>query len=1241
MIMKKGGGPLYFLGSFVSVNSHCSCLVIREIRQDERREMMKKILIFAAAMLAVGFAASSADVYQMPGSGTIHQFAPAPLGNADLICFSNGITIDVKAGEPALDYTVEKSEYHIVHFKGPIYQQYKEQLEAAGARVCSYLPNYAFIVRMDDAAGARVAALDFIDWIGIYQPSYKLSGQDEFKNLSGTRVVTILLYADAGFENVTGFLRAHNAVIRDVAESKWDKLINAEVDLALVPELAKFEEVSWIEPWHKMEIQNSDVQWVLQTCASQNRRVWSMGIRGNGELMSTCDTGVRTSHYAYRSTASSWITTWGDYPNDRKIVGYKPANSMGSGYADFGDEALNYYHGSHTAGTCTGDDTLNGSDARDGMALKGRLYFLDGGGSNGAVYLYPNLNTLWIIPYTGNAAGSVKLCSNSWGSSSGGSYTSNCAQCDQFMWDHKDFLLFFSNGNDGPGGNTVGSPAAAKNVVSVGSCNNGTGCGTLSGFSSRGPCDDGRRKPTILSPGNTVYSVYGGNDNGYTGMQGTSMSSPGAMGAGVLVKQYFSDGFYPTGAANPSDSIAPSAALMKAVLINGADNSMSGYTVPDNNVGWGRIDLDSVLYFNGDVKKLAIVDEPTGLSTGQYVEYNYNVLSGSVPLRVTLVWTDYPGAVSGAHNIINDLHLTVTDPGANVYHGNVYSGGQSVTGGSADTVNVEECVRRNSPAAGNWTVRVDGADVPSGPQPFAIVVTGDLGAATQPSIVYVTNTIDDAGGNNNGKVDPGETVNMTVTLRNEGAVNATNTNGILRTASSYITLLDSTATYGTIAGGGGTANGTFQFSASGATPQGTTVGFTVYVTADGGYTTNCNFQITVGAPRYDYVDHNVGNCVLTATKQGSIGYLDVNSGGSGFIYPKSGANELYHASLGLANASNFVLDRFYDNAGATPNNTDWRCTTVPDGRCWIDSVAPAVSDQESWSMFADSGNPAPKGLVLTQHGYAWRAAGYDDFVILLYNVKNNGSSAINNIYTGVIADFDMGNAYANRGATDTLRRLSYEWEPGVPTRYVGVKLLDPYTAANVTSLDNTNYVYNGTTNIWHDTTFWKFLNGTLRFLSSPVDTDLSVVVSAGPYNLNAGAVKNIAFAFVGGTTLPTLIEDADSAQAIYDSLFYGIGEDNAIVSPFERDFIQPYPNPFSRKTCLAFNLRASGNVRVSVYDVAGKLVRTVLDEPRKTGEQVLYWDGRDNDGAALPNGIYFFSIETPLAKKTGKLILMK
>ncbi len=1203
---------------------------------------MKRYLILVMLLALTVLAAK--DLYYVIDGGTIHQFSPAPYGDKDWLYFSNGIRFNIKEGEPQLPQVlmVSESDYYIVHCRGPIYPDYVQFLKETGAQVYSYLPNYAFIMRMDGTTKDVVAHLGFVDWIGIYQPAYKISGQEEFKNLTGYGKIRILLYPDAALEPVLEYLRKKGGNITDIAETKWDKLINVEIDLSLVPEIARIEEVNWIEPWHMMQTYNDNVQWILQTATSGNRRVWNMGIRGNGQLLSTCDTGIRTSHYAFRSTASSWITTWGDYPSDRKIIAYKPANNYGAGYADFGDEAINYYHGTHTAGTITGDDTLNGTSTRDGMAIKGRIYFLDGGGSQGAVYLYPNLNDLYILPYNGNAAGSVKIMSNSWGSATGGAYDASCAQSDQFMWDHKDFLLFFSNGNNGPGANTVGSPAAAKNVVSVGGCQNGANYQYIYTYSSRGPTDDGRFKPTIIAPAQTVYSAYGAGDNQYIGYEGTSMASPGAAGAGVLVRQYFKEGWYPTGSPNPQDSINPSAALIKAMLICSADPSISGYTVPDNNIGWGRIDLDSVLYFAGDTKKLAIVDDHSGLSTGQYIEYVYNVVSNTVPFRVALVWTDYPATAGAGKKLINDLHLLVTDPNGNQYKGNVYSGGQSTTGGSYDTLNVEECVRRNSPPTGNWTVRVSGFNCPYGPQPYAIVVTGDLGTISQPNVVYQSNTIDDATGNNNGRVDPGETVNIIVVLRNDGTVNATNGQGTLRTTSPYITLLDSVADYGTIAANGGTASGLFQFSASASTPAGTVIPMTVYFVSNGGsYTTNCNFQIVVGLPRYDYVNHNKGNCVLTVTKQGAIGFLEVQGAGSGFIYPKTGSNQLFHASLGLANAPNYVVDRHFPNAGSSPNNTDWRCTTVPDGRCWIDTLTPSISDQESWAMYADSGHSAPKGIIVTQHGYAWSEPGYDDFVIMLFDIKNAGSSVVSNLYTGIIADFDMGAVYNNRAAGDTIRRLGYMWIPSSPNLYVGVKLLYPYTWANVSALDNTNYCYQGSTNIWHDTTFYKFLNGTLHFYSVAIDTDYSVVVSTGPYSLNPQETKIIAFAFVGGTSLSSINENADSAQSIFDEIWFGIEEEGLVSSLNSDIFRAPHPNPFTNKTCFGINLIKSSRVTIRVYDITGSLVRTILDAECKGGFHNVYWDGSDDKGIILPSGVYFYSLKINGSSRSGKLILLR
>ena len=93
-----------------------------------------------------------------------------------------------------------------------------------------------------------------------------------------------------------------------------------------------------------------------------------------------------------------------------------------------------------------------------------------------------------------------------------------------------------------------------------------------------------------------------------------------------------------------------------------------------------------------------------------------------MPFKVTLAWTDFPSTAAAATNLVNDLDLELESPLGNIYRGNVFSGGWSVTGGTADRLNNVENVFVQGPAAGTWTVRVTGFNVPSGPQGFALVV---------------------------------------------------------------------------------------------------------------------------------------------------------------------------------------------------------------------------------------------------------------------------------------------------------------------------------------------------------------------------------------------------------------------------------------------------------------------------------------------------------------------------------------
>jgi subtilisin family serine protease len=266
----------------------------------------------------------------------------------------------------------------------------------------------------------------------------------------------------------------------------------------------------------------------------------------------------------------------------------------------------------------------------------------------------------------------------------------------------------------------------------------------MAGFSSRGPTHDNRIKPDIVAPGTWILSGYsdmyqefydvapnpetgawqtGGwfdpMDTEYKYFGGTSMSTPLVAGGAAVVRQYY----------QVKDNHDASAALVKATLINTAvdllDENNDGVDdndipIPNNHEGWGRMDLEAATSGGHDYED---VDAASGLGTGDSMTYQYTVDESASRFKVSLVWSDYPSTETAATNLVNDLDLEVTGPGGQAYLGNVFSGGWSQAGGSADRTNNVESVYVADPAAGEWTVTVSGFNVPNGPQSYALVVS--------------------------------------------------------------------------------------------------------------------------------------------------------------------------------------------------------------------------------------------------------------------------------------------------------------------------------------------------------------------------------------------------------------------------------------------------------------------------------------------------------------------------------------
>ena len=86
-----------------------------------------------------------------------------------------------------------------------------------------------------------------------------------------------------------------------------------------------------------------------------------------------------------------------------------------------------------------------------------------------------------------------------------------------------------------------------------------------------------------------------------------------------------------------------------------------------------------------------------------------------------------------------------------------------------------------------------------------------------------------------------------------------------------------------------------------------------------------------------------------------------------------------------------------------------------------------------------------------------------------------------------------------------------------------------------------------------------------------------------------------------------------------------------------------YPNPFNPSTTIRYSIKNRGQVTLTIYNAAGQLVRTLVNEvqtPRTSGFDVV-WDGTSNAGQAVSSGVYFYKLSAIGFVQTKKMVLLK
>eukprot|EP00667_Euglena_gracilis_P001136 EG_transcript_1136 len=281
------------------------------------------------------------------------------------------------------------------------------------------------------------------------------------------------------------------------------------------------------------------------------------------------------------------------------------------------------------------------------------------------------------------------------------------------------------------------------------------GAETVAVGSSRGPTFDSRIKPDVLAPGAPILSADGSQPCAVAARSGTSSSAAVVAGAAALVRQYFTEGYYPMGYADPGHGFPPSAMLLKAMLVTGAtpltglvDDTGRGAwrPLPEHPLrrmieGHGLINLGRILPFaDANNSRRLYVQQSLWLVTGQIQVVCFDVAADvSVGFTATIAWLDTPQMTG---DLACDLDLVVLKPDGSVFLGNGLEYGPDNITFPDDENNVERVLLSASQTPpGRYTVAVLARRVPAAmPPPFALVVTwagGDpregLGACPAPA----------------------------------------------------------------------------------------------------------------------------------------------------------------------------------------------------------------------------------------------------------------------------------------------------------------------------------------------------------------------------------------------------------------------------------------------------------------------------------------------------------------------------
>lgn len=589
--------------------------------------------------------------------------------------------------------------YRFIQFKNIPTNEEKKYFAAHGILLYNYVPNHAFMAAIPAAFDITQLKEENIRSVFPIEKNNKLEVSLAKKQYPGWALKTnqkielvVMQHPNISYNQVSQWLRNEGAEVQhSIVRQGAHRII---IKISEIEKYALLPYLYFLEPFDS----NPQPDNLVGRSDHRSNMIatdYFGGLKydGTGVKIALNDDGVIGPHIDYQGRLIN------------QFIGFNNGN-----------------HGDHCAGIIMSAGNRN--PLGRGMAFGADL------GVYGVSGMFSTLYQAFDSIYSHYNKYEIRITSTSYSNGNNAGYTSLAQLMDIHINDMPDLMHVFSAGNAGASdfgygagagwGNITGGHKQAKNVIATG---NVTYQDVLANSSSRGPAHDGRIKPDICAVGTNVLSTI--DPDTYANFTGTSMACPGIAGTlGQLYQAY----------KELNNGNNPSSALIKASVLNTADDL--GNPGPDYKHGWGRINARraySIIKNNQYISDM--------ISQGGNKTHIITVPNGVSELRIMVYWHDFEATVGVSKALVNNLDLTVTTPSSQVVlpwvldptPNPVNLNTPAVQG--VDTLNNVEQVTITNPAAGNYTVTINGTQVPQGPQEYYVVyefVTDDL-VLTYPS----------------------------------------------------------------------------------------------------------------------------------------------------------------------------------------------------------------------------------------------------------------------------------------------------------------------------------------------------------------------------------------------------------------------------------------------------------------------------------------------------------------------------